>query len=64
MDDGRIDGSVEPTAWSGVAPSARTAGVETTAPPIPNMPDKDAGEHTDEHDADELQRVGHKRAEQ
>ena len=40
MDDGRIDGSVEPTAWSGVAPSARTAGVEITAPPTPNMPDK------------------------
>ena len=40
IDDGRIEGSVEPTASSGVAPSARTAGVEITAPPTPNMPDK------------------------
>ena len=26
-------------AWSAVAPSSRIAGVETTAPPMPNMPD-------------------------
>ena len=37
--DGMIDGSVDPTASSGVAPRARIAGVETTAPPTPNIPD-------------------------
>ena len=39
IDDGRIDGSVEPIASSGVAPSTRIAGVVRTAPPMPNMPD-------------------------
>src|SRR5436190_15217861 len=34
-----IDGSVEPIASSGVAPSTRIAGVVSTAPPMPNMPD-------------------------
>ena len=34
-----IDGSVLPIAWTGVAPSARIAGVETTAPPTPNIPE-------------------------
>lgn len=38
--DGMIDGTVEPIAAIGVAPSNRMAGVETTAPPIPNIPDK------------------------
>src|SRR2546421_10929409 len=33
------DGSVDPTPASGVAPRARIAGVDTTAPPTPNMPD-------------------------
>ncbi len=37
--DGMIDGNVEPTPSSGEAPSARIAGVETTAPPTPNIPD-------------------------
>src|SRR5262249_30840057 len=35
--DGTIDGRVDPTASSGVAPRARIAGVETTAPPTPNL---------------------------
>src|SRR5438552_2477862 len=39
MADGMIDGSVEPTACSGVAPRARITGVDTTAPPTPNMPE-------------------------
>src|SRR5438067_11090747 len=39
MDDGRIDGRVEPIASSAVAPSTRIAGVVSTAPPIPNIPD-------------------------
>src|SRR5436190_4452810 len=34
-----IDGSVDPTACSGVAPRARIAGVDTTAPPTPNIPE-------------------------
>src|SRR5439155_4066410 len=34
-----IDGSVDPTACSGVAPRARIAGVDTTAPPTPNVPE-------------------------
>ncbi len=34
-----IDGSVEATAATGDAPSARMAGVDTTAPPTPNMPE-------------------------
>jgi hypothetical protein len=38
-DEGRIDGSVEPTACNAVAPRARIAGVDTTAPPMPNIPD-------------------------
>lgn len=33
-------GTVEPTASSGVAPSARMPGVVSTAPPTPNMPDR------------------------
>ena len=32
-------GTVEPTASMGVAPRARMAGVVTTAPPMPNMPE-------------------------
>src|SRR6266849_8751826 len=39
IDDGKIDGRVEPIAWSAVAPRARMAGVDMTAPPMPNMPD-------------------------
>src|SRR5216684_2858239 len=35
-----IDGIVEPTAASGDAPRTRIAGVDTTAPPMPNMPDR------------------------
>ena len=35
-----IEGSVEPTASIGVAPSARSDGFEITAPPMPNMPDR------------------------
>jgi 4-hydroxy-tetrahydrodipicolinate synthase len=34
-----IDGKVLPIASIGVAPSARIAGVETTAPPTPNIPE-------------------------
>jgi hypothetical protein len=34
-----MDGRVDPTASSGVAPKARIAGVDTTAPPTPNMPE-------------------------
>ena len=37
IDDGSTEGRVEPTACSAVAPRSRMAGVETTAPPIPNM---------------------------
>ena len=37
--DGITDGMVDPTASSGVAPRARIAGVDTTAPPTPNIPD-------------------------
>jgi hypothetical protein len=33
---GRIDGRVVPTATRGAAPSARSPGLETIAPPIPN----------------------------
>src|SRR5438309_11655661 len=33
-------GSVDPTAWIGVAPSSRTPGVDSTAPRTPNMPDR------------------------
>ncbi len=33
-----IAGTVEPTAWIGVAPSTRIDGVVMTAPPMPNMP--------------------------
>src|SRR5438477_3009263 len=33
-------GSVEPTASIGVAPRSRTPGVDSTAPPTPNMPDR------------------------
>ena len=61
IDDGMIDGKVDPTASSGVAPSARTAGVEITAPPTPNMPERMPVSDTDEQRADELQHVGHKR---
>ena len=39
IDDGMIEGSVLPTAWSGVAPSTRIAGVEMTAPPTPKTPE-------------------------
>src|SRR3954451_17782843 len=39
IDDGRIDGKVVPTAWIAETPRRRIAGVETTAPPMPNMPD-------------------------
>src|SRR6516165_7512280 len=35
-----IEGSVDATAAIGVAPSARMPGVDATAPPIPNMPDR------------------------
>src|SRR4051812_24355125 len=35
-----IEGSVLPTASRFVAPSARIAGVEITAPPTPNVPDR------------------------
>ncbi len=31
-------GTVEPTAWMGVAPRARIDGVVRTAPPMPNIP--------------------------
>ena len=39
IDDGRMDGRVEPIACNAVAPRARIAGVDTTAPPMPNIPD-------------------------
>ncbi len=35
-----MEGIVEPTAASGDAPRTRIAGVDTTAPPMPNMPDR------------------------
>ena len=40
IDDGRIDGSVEPIASNVVAPSTRIAGVVMTAPPMPNIPER------------------------
>jgi len=39
IDDGMIDGSVDPTASIGDAPSERIPGVEITAPPTPNIPE-------------------------
>ena len=36
IDEGRMDGSVVPTAWMAETPRSRIAGVEMTAPPMPN----------------------------
>ena len=51
-----IDGNVLPIASTGVAPSARIAGVETTAPPTPNMPGEHAREEPGDQDQDGLER--------
>ena len=62
IDEGMIDGNVEPTASSGVAPSARDRGRGDHRATHAEHSREDAGQDTDEQRADELQHVRHKRS--
>ena len=61
IDDGRIDGASNRPLGAASRRARGPPGVEITAPPTAEHARQDPGEHTDGHDADELQRVGHKR---